>query len=421
MKIDPEDPQDSPSLAALTALGRDAPRAYSEVELDHGLSAVRARIAAGRARRRARIRGSLLGATAAACAVAALRLASVDHTAAPSPEPRLAVSRIEGGSLFEGGYLSQSGRAGIKLSFNEGSTFELAPGARGRLRAVAEDNVHMAIEDGSAAFQITRSHARRWLIEAGPFSVTVKGTGFTVAWDPASELFELRLRSGRVTVSGPTVGEAMALRAGQRLVVSLPRAETLITEESPEGTSTVTAGPARRAATGTVTAAAPPAAAKKSAAARRWAAALANGRWDTILADVDRDGVEATLETAGSDDLFALADAARYRRRTELARAALLAQRRRFPRAPRSLDAMFLLGRVEELREQGTTRALAWYDAYLSEAPAGAYAAEALGRKMMLTHETQGPVAARPIADVYLRRFPAGSYAGSARALQRVP
>jgi TolA-binding protein len=174
---------------------------------------------------------------------------------------------------------------------------------------------------------------------------------------------------------------------------------------------------ARRAASGPP--ASPPPA--KVAGGRRWAADLARGSWDGILADVDREGVDATLENASSDDLFALADAARYRRRTDLARAALLAQRRRFPRSPRSLDAIFLLGRVEELRAQGAARAIASYDEYLTHAPTGAYAAEALGRKMILTDERDGRAAARPIADEYLRRFPGGSYAGSARALQRGP
>ncbi|HVY36744.1 MAG TPA: hypothetical protein VHM31_02380, partial [Polyangia bacterium] len=156
------------------------------------------------------------------------------------------------------------------------------------------------------------------------------------------------------------------------------------------------------------------------------AAALASGRWDRILADVDRAGVDATLESAGSDELFVLADAARYRRRPDLARAALLAHRRRFPHGPRALDAVFLLGRVEELRDHGSAadaraQAIVWYDEYLTRAPAGPYAAEALGRKMILTNELGGPARARPIAREYLVRFPAGSYAGAARALERVP
>ena len=97
------------------------------------------------------------------------------------------------------------------------------------------------------------------------------------------------------------------------------------------------------------------------------------------------------------------------------------AERRRFPASPRALDAIFLLGRVEESGEHGTARAIAYYDEYLALVPSGAYAAEALGRKMTLANELGGPAEARPIAEEYLRRFPRGSYAGSARALRRVP
>ena len=156
-------------------------------------------------------------------------------------------------------------------------------------------------------------------------------------------------------------------------------------------------------------------------AGRRWAELLAAGHWDRILADVDREGIDAALESASSEDLLALADAARYRRRVDLARAALLAQRRRFPGSARALDALFLLGRVEELSTDGAARAISFYDDYLARAPQGGYAAAALGRKMILTNDLGGPSKARPIADEYLRRFPSGSYAGSARALGHVP
>jgi hypothetical protein len=174
--------------------------------------------------------------------------------------------------------------------------------------------------------------------------------------------------------------------------------------------------------TGAVSSGAPvPATVAKSAVDRRWSADVARGHWDRILQDVKRVGVEATLSKASSDDLFALADAARYRRRMDLARAALLAERRRFPGAARSLDAAFLLGRVEEASERGMARAVEWYDEYLARAPAGTYASEALGRKMTLTSQLEGSARAQPLAEEYLRRFPNGTYAGSARALRRAP
>jgi TolA-binding protein len=172
----------------------------------------------------------------------------------------------------------------------------------------------------------------------------------------------------------------------------------------------------------------PPAAAKtrvasvatKSARSRpgkTWAAALSAGEFDTILEEAERD-IGHVLASRGTEDLAALADAARYRRHDDVARRALLAQRRRFPGSPRAADAAFFLGRLDEKGGRGPGSALSWYERYLDEAPSGSYVAEALGRKMMAVEEIHGAAAARNVADQYLRRFPRGSYAGAARALR---
>jgi TolA-binding protein len=342
------------------------------------------------------------------------------------PEPPVALARIEGGALLDGGYLSEAGHGGIRLFFNEGSSFALGPGTRGRLREVLKNGARFAIEEGAASFQITPNAERRWSIEAGPFLVTVKGTVFKLSWDPASERFELVLRRGRVVVDGPVAGGGIPLRAGQRLVIVLPRSELHISEDAAADEAPRDAPPVEAAAPAR-DAKRPVARAKLAVAAapgggrgpepRRWAELLAGGRWDQILADADRQGIDATLKSASSEDLLALADAARYRRRIDLARAALQAHRRRFPASPRALDALFLLARVEELGSGGAARAIALYDDYLARAPRGAYAAEALGRKMVLTKDLGGASQARPVAQQYLLRFPGGSYAAAARAL----
>ena len=419
------EPTDSPTLASLTKLGRDGAARPARAELDQGLNALYARIAAGRVRRRGLVRWSLVGVAAALLTVVALEVASLSRKRWSAPEPPPLAYQIEGGNVLEGGYLRESGHAGIKLLFNEGSRFELMPGTRGRLRAVDKEGARLAIENGTASFEVTPSSGRRWLVEVGPFLVTVKGTVFTVSWDPSRERFELALRRGRVVVSGPVAGADLALRTGQRLVVNLAKAETLITEDLPEQATpappAVTPAASDQPAQPHASTGPAPSTVAKVETERRWADELASGHWDRILEKVERAGVEAALNGASSEDLFALADAARYRRRTDLARAALLAQRRRFPDSPRALDAIFLLGRVEESGGGGMARAIAWYDEYLSRAPTGAYAAEALGRKMTITSELGRPAQARPIAEEYLRRFPNGSYAGSARALLRVP
>jgi ferric-dicitrate binding protein FerR (iron transport regulator) len=433
MTRDPFDPRPlDAALEALTTLGRGQARRATPAELARGLDTLVTRLTTQRQRERNVRRWSLIGLPVAACVLLGVGMTwfSYGHQASKA----LPLSyRIEGGSVLEGGYLRDSSSSGIKLTFEDGSRVALVPGARGRLRSVDQAGARVVLDSGTASFEVAKSKDPRWFVEAGPFMVAVKGTLFTVSWEPASERFEVRLRHGRVVISGPVTGGEIALRAGQRLVVNLPRSEMLISEGEPEQApappSAASAVPAPSAASVSVTpseasasAAGPAASASSKPEAKpRWAEQLANGHWDSILEEVERAGVEPSLASASSEDLLALADAARYRRRSDLARLALLAQRRRFPGSPRSLDALFLLGRVEELRAGGAVQALARYEEYLTRAATGTYAAEALGRKMILTHRLRGRAAARSIADEYLRRFPTGSYVGSASALSRDP
>jgi TolA-binding protein len=282
--------------------------------------------------------------------------------------------------------------------------------------------------------RIVPGGTRRWLVDVGPFLVTVKGTVFAVSWDPSGEQFELRLQRGHVVVNGPVPAGEISLRAGQKLVVNLARSESVISDEQQEAVDQasgsvpptsprenaapmVNPGPAApRGSTPT-----PTSKLEKLTVDHRWREQLARGNWARILADVRRIGVNEALSKASSEDLFALANAARYHQQLDLARAALLAQRRRFPASPRALGALYLLGRVEELLEGGTAQAIVWYDEYLVKAPNGPLVGEALGRKMILTEKLDGAARARAVAQEYLRRFPRGNYAGSARELVAAP
>lgn len=414
-------------LARLAELWQGAAKPPSVAELEQGHARLRRRLAAEQGqpwvvRQRLPLVATLVVGLVVTFLVV-LRLPS--RARAPVP---VAVVQVTGGKILEAGYLAEVGGTGIEVSFNEGSRFSLTPGTRGRLRPPTAEGVRLALDHGTAALRITPSHDRHWWVEAGPFVVSVTGTDFTVHWDPTSEELAVNLRQGRVAVSGPIVGEELVLRPGQNLTVNLAKRETVISEDGADKVHAMASAEPVSVAPSSVpphgaSAPGPAASGATSPApsARRWREALASGQWDRILAEVEREGVESSLRTLSSDELFALADAARYRRRPELARAALLAQRERFPNSPRSLDAVFLLGRVEELRADGRGRALRRYDEYLERAPSGTYAAEALGRKMILVKELQGNESARRVALEYLQRFPNGSYAEAAQTLERAP
>ena len=97
----------------------------------------------------------------------------------------------------------------------------------------------------------------------------------------------------------------------------------------------------------------------------RWRAELAEGHASAVIADAQRSGTWPRLDVADSEDLAALADAARYVGREDLARRALHTQRRRFPGSKRAAEASFLLGRLEDESPAGAARALGWYERYL--------------------------------------------------------
>jgi ferric-dicitrate binding protein FerR (iron transport regulator)/TolA-binding protein len=428
----PDEPQEHPALSALVEHARNNVEPPTAAQLNEGLMAVRARLDA-RPVRRQRLRW------VAAAAVLVMLPLALFLFGPWRQEPPAISYQVEGGNVLEGGYLQAPRGARMSILFNEGTQVVLDAGARGRLRSVNNAAVELGIAQGSASFRVTPNQGRRWTVEVGPFLVTVKGTMFSVSWDPSSERFELQLRHGSVAVSGPVAGGDLTLKAGQRLVVDLAKADTSITEDwgkdlldrtpDPAVAEAVSAAPSASPGDGAVPvgggeaerSARAPSSSKTGAPApesgRDWSRELAHGRWDQILEDVERAGVEATLSGASSEELAAVADAARYRRRNALARQALTAQRSRFPASRRALDAAFLLGRVEEAEGGQMTRALAWYDEYLTQAPTGSYAGEALIRKMTIVNKIQGATQARPIAQEYLRRFPKGRYAGSARAL----
>ncbi|HMI82796.1 MAG TPA: hypothetical protein VK550_01820 [Polyangiaceae bacterium] len=346
---------------------------------------------------------------------------------------------VEGGRIEAGGAIEANGPAEPTLRFSDGTEVVFLAGARGRVRSVDEHGARIALM-GKAKVEVVHWRGAHWLFDAGPFMITVKGTAFTAEWRDAEERLEVVLKTGSVAVSGPLSDEAITLRAGQRLIISTREKEVVIRDidaaAATNAAASVSPGPWVMDGAETVPPSRPeapssdkpahrssPAAASPSTAppaASNWTAELAAGQFAAILLQAEQRGFETSLAEVSSDDLAALADAARYSRREDVARRALSAQRRRFPQSARANDAAFLLGRLEETA-QHPELALAWYERCLTESPRGTYTSEALGRKMTVVQRLYGAARARPLADEYLRRFEKGTYAAAARALTRAP
>ncbi len=343
------------------------------------------------------------------------------------PDPPLSFT-VDGATPGRG-YV-EAGPSGASARFSEGTRVAFAPGARGRVLEVGARGARVGLEAGSARFDVVPRTGAEWIVEAGPFTVTVTGTAFDLSW--SGDHIGLVMHAGSVVVRGPPMPDGIVLRAGQQLVADAARAEvsgvadrTDRTDRADGGPGPTAPGPAPAAVTGALPetpvddgGAAPPpnraapAPGERPRAAPSWPARVTSGDFAGVLAEAEERGVDAVIDQASLADLSALADAARYAGRSDLARRALVAERTRFPGSAEARSAAFLLGRLADAAAPAT--AVTWYDRYLAEAPGGSLAAEALGRKMLALRASAGRDAARPAAEEYRRRYPDGPFARAA-------
>jgi hypothetical protein len=332
------------------------------------------------------------------------------------------------GSALVDGYIESRGDARVR--FSDGSELALAGGARARVADVTAHGSRIEVERGQVTLNVVKNRDNAWLVDAGPYTVRVTGTAFDVRWSKDAQRFELDLHHGSVVITGPPIRGAVTLKAGQRLVslpsgpVTLERAERADVRRGPSPSAGLDA-----AATGndvafdadSVAGASPGSGRDPSAASARdtgastiaWSRLVAQGKFRQVLDSANARGLDNVLATGSLAELSALADAARYARRSELARRVLLTERKRFPGSGPARDAAFFLGGLQA----GGSSAIEWYERYLAESPRGAYASQALGRRLMLSYRERGADASAPLAKDYLERFPQGPYAATARKI----
>lgn len=319
---------------------------------------------------------------------------------------------VDGGEAMTSGFIRSTADRETAVSFTDGSSIILAAGTTGRVNEVSARGARFAVEQGHIGVHVAkREGGADYVIEAGPYRVKVTGTRFSVDWDPSRQHMLVAVTEGAVVVTGPTAEGGITVGVGDALDLG-PR-ETSDTRPS-SSASAVAVAPQSASAAPSVAVASSAELPKDEAPRLSWSARIAKGDFASVLSEADARGIEATLASAPLDDLMALGDAARYGGRGGVATQVLETVRKRFPGSQPASTAAFLLARAAD--DSGNAgRAIALYDATMSEG--GAFAAEALGRKMLLVKRTSGNGAAKGIAKDYLRTYPKGPYAGAAQAI----
>lgn len=351
------------------------------------------------------------------------------------------------------------------LRFSDGSTVEAHPNTRLRVPEVHADGAMLMLDSGRATVNVVhRRPTTHWTVVAGSYAIAVVGTRFDVEWLPNLDKLKIDMAEGQIEVGGDKITSPVAVRASQHfeadseaewavtpigapakpLDVSTARSTTVHDPDRELAASGLSSGsaelansaiapraeslafatpvaPARAFAHSAPAASgghadpavpgppsSPPASAIQSpleTSNLSWSKLVARGDSRRVIAEAEAMGQKACFSQCSVADLRALADAARYSGRLDMAEAALRAVRERFPaQAP---VAAYLLATVDEARGRNAS-ALRWYEAYLAEAPGGGFLSEALAGRLRMLVATNGYTSARSAAREYLELFPNG-------------
>lgn len=397
--------------------------------------AIGRRVRAARQERRRRVRP---GSLALAGTLAALVLALVW---------RFTTTRAGPVGLSDGTPLPQQVTATEQpatWNLSDGSVVTLRPHSSAEVITNRADSITMLVRRGEARFEVNPRASRRWFIEAGLLTVEVVGTVLSVERSPAG--VAVRVERGVVAVRSELLHDRIQrLEAGQSTFVPAPEQDrgsgkgegpgvAHVTDgptipQPPGGKPSPAAPPQRRPLDSPRPPLAPPSEPSMGAtppgpvrepapivaapplpeavpAADVWKQALARGDFAGAWAAMQRSGLDKAMGEATSEELFALADAARGSAHPkEAARVLEFMLARGALSESATASAAFTLGRIE-LDELGHPWVAAAHFARAAQyAP---IAEEALLRRAQALWLANQDDEARAVASLVVKRYPQG-------------
>lgn len=324
--------------------------------------------------------------------------------------PPAAITARVGDDAVRAGQWVDAGAAPLELRFGDGSRVSLSPHTQARIERLDARGAALLIERGSAQASVRHTATSSWRFSAGPYSVDVTGTAFSVAWEPSSGRFDLAMREGRVVLRGPRCAEGIAVRDRDEVHAdTVARALTL--GPLPRVEVAVAPAPAVMGPT-------PQVPIPVEAPAPERAVRTPRGGHHPA-AERAAHAPAAVVEVDEASAMLREADALRVASQGMRARELLLDVRHRFGGTAAAARAAFVLGVLSLETFHAPAEAARWFELYLRESPDGALAREALGRRVQSLHLAGDDAGAREAAERYLARDPDGPFSPFARGILR--
>ncbi len=320
-----------------------------------------------------------------------------------------------------GKWVSASEHELLPLSFSDGTKIILQDTAQARVTELQSKGAHVVLERGRLAAAVMHQNGTHWELQAGPFTVFVRGTRFNLNWSPESAKFTLELSEGKVDVTGPGLSGFKAINAGQTLQVSGgPDGWKLGNSALEPGNDNDRTPSIESTSPDTLEVPAPgsnPNAKGATASNPTWQELATAGNYADSLALARKSGLSKIYASGSVSDLTRLAQVARFAGDADAARGALRGIRERFAGGPESAMATFDLGRLAFDTSGHYLEAAHWFQTYLGEFPHGNLAREALGRLVESLERGGDHLGARKAASDYLLQYPNGPHSGLSRRL----
>jgi transmembrane sensor len=253
--------------------------------------------------------------------MAILQLVYPPHSP-PGVTPVVMPLSLVDGSRLRTAEVSDQGTA-LTWPFSDGSELRFEPGTRWEPLVVSSSQLVSSLRRGRMLFDVKPDGMRRWIVEAGPVTIEVVGTRFSVERDERRVI--VRVERGAVLVRGdPVPDKVQRLTDGQSIAVVLKPEPSAVS-------ATPSAAGERRHAT----------------RSPEWLEHAQHGRFKDAYADLGSDGVrQEAVRTQALDRLLALADIARLSGHPSEAVAPLERIVRHHPDRPEAALAAVTLGRL---------------------------------------------------------------------------
>ena len=310
-----------------------------------------------------------------------------------------------------GEWIATTSGVAEERKFNDGSLVRLENESSARVQFLETKGGLVHLDRGAVKLKVHHRDGSSWRVAAGPYEVEAIGTEFVVDWVAGRDKpLRVSVTEGTVAVRGPAFRGTRFVSAHQMVEVTAPESAAAATEPVPVSVDSLSPE-----ASDSVTDDASPSAPHAARNEPTWRALEASGKYADAVKTAERRGLSGIYQSGAGDDLLALARAARFAGRMDVAHDSLMACRARFAGSAQAAMSAFLLGRAAN-----GAAAAQWFSTYLKEQPGGALAREALGRLIEAYQAAGDRISERAAAERYLKTYPDGPHATLAReALHR--